>query len=77
MNGFGTDLINKLPPIFPAKVLEEKSGGCITRRRLADLRRDGKGPAFFKQPGGRHLFYSRDSVKAWLEANANTGAHSG
>ena len=71
---FGADLVGKLPPIFPAKILEEKSDGHISSRRLTDLRREGGGPAWMRVPGGRQILYTRDAVAKWLAANSTAAA---
>jgi hypothetical protein len=64
--------LEKLPPIFPAKVLEEWSHGALSTRRLIDHRRDGTGPAFIRPPGSRQILYTRDAVAEWLSANEHT-----
>ena len=63
---FGASLLAKLPPVFPAKVLEDASEGIITTRQLNDYRRENRGPAFTRVPGGRKIFYTKEAVARWI-----------
>jgi hypothetical protein len=62
----GASLLAKLPPVFPAKTLEDASDGVITARQLNDYRREKRGPAYTRVPGGRKIIYTREAVARWL-----------
>ncbi|RJT89839.1 hypothetical protein D6T64_05680 [Cryobacterium melibiosiphilum] len=56
--------------LSPAQVMEIIPG--ITRAGLAQLRYEGKGPAYLK-PTAKLVVYKRSVVLEWLEASARTG----
>ena len=66
-NAFGG--LDELPPMFSTRTLSEWSKGVFSERRLADMRRENKGPAHIKVPGGRQVLYTRASVADWLKTN--------
>jgi len=69
------DLIGKLPPVIARREVNERFGGIISPKTLANLDSQGIGPEGKHRLGNR-VFYETSKLLEWLD-NRQKGTNGG